>query len=432
MLRSERLRTESQPRRFLVAQLGARRHYAVPVILHEAGLLETFCTDFCANGGLLHLVRSVVPAGLRPQSLKRLLDRRVELIPTSKIRCFPGFALHRGLRKRCMDTRGKRNRFHREANERFGRLVAQQGLGSANAVYCFNGAALEIFACAKTRAVTTVLDQTSTPESVFGAIMREEQERWPGWESDRIQPRDWGPMAQREQTEWELADAILCGSEWVKQTVGSANGPTERCQVVPYGINPKAMRGRIRRPVGAKLRVLFVGTVSLGKGIQYLLQAARELKAEDCVFRAVGHVAVTDLVVKELRSSVELIGHVPRSAMARQYDWGDVLVLPSIAEGSAGVCYEALAAGLPVITTKNAGSVVRDGREGYIVPMRDPARLASRIAELVSDRGLLEELSRGALARAEQFTWDSYSKRLIQAIPGLQLPDPRVTNSEPI
>jgi len=92
------------------------------------------------------------------------------------------------------------------------------------------------------------------------------------------------------------------------------------------------------------------------------------------------------------------------------------MVLPALAEGSAYVCYEALACGLPVITTPNAGSVVRDGIEGYIVPIRDADALAERIMRLAHNRPLLAEMSNRAVARAEEYVWERWSERLLGAI----------------
>jgi glycosyltransferase involved in cell wall biosynthesis len=102
--------------------------------------------------------------------------------------------------------------------------------------------------------------------------------------------------------------------------------------------------------------------------------------------------------------------------MAEHYAWADLFLLPSICEGSATVCYEALAAGLPVITTENAGSVVRDGIDGFIVPIRDPGAIAERLENLHRDRALLESMSRAALERAREFTVEKYAERLLSAL----------------
>ena len=101
--------------------------------------------------------------------------------------------------------------------------------------------------------------------------------------------------------------------------------------------------------------------------------AAQVLKSGEYEFRAVGPANVSHEAQRRLRECLDLVDAVPRNETPHQYEWADVLVLPSVSEGSANVCYEALAAGVPVITTKNAGSVVRDGGYIRIQPVDDNA-----------------------------------------------------------
>ena len=402
--------------RIAVAQLGARRNYAIPAILESAGLLECFYTDLCANVWPLRLISRVCPSWSQPAGLKRLLARHVDRVPGAKIRCFPRFALQRIFRGRYATSPAGLLRSWLRANQEFGRLVTQRGFGDANTVYAFNGAALEMFRCAKDRGMRTILEQTDAPVAIEERLLQEERQRWPGWEYEGAQPEDWTPMADREVAEWRLADTIVCGSEYVREGIQAEAGPTQRCAVVPYGVKAGFFRSAPRTRKHRELRVLFVGTVCLRKGIPYLLEAAKQLKSERIVFRVVGPVRVADHAVKELERYLELVGPVPRSTVAREYEWADVFVMPSISEGSANVCYEALAAGLPVITTPNAGSVVRDGQDGYIVPIRSAESLAQRIRLLVADRNLLQHFGENATARARNFTWDHYAKRLLSTI----------------
>ncbi len=90
-------------------------------------------------------------------------------------------------------------------------------------------------------------------------------------------------------------------------------------------------------------------------------------------------------------------------------------MLPSLAEGSAEVTYEALAAGIPTITTPAAGSIVRDGVDGRIIPERDSNALAAAILEIVEDRKKRERMSHAARERAREFTLEKYGERLVGA-----------------
>jgi glycosyltransferase involved in cell wall biosynthesis len=98
--------------------------------------------------------------------------------------------------------------------------------------------------------------------------------------------------------------------------------------------------------------------------------------------------------------------------MVQQYQWADFLVLPTLCEGSANVCFEAMSTGLSVITTPNAGSVVRDGVDGFVVPIRDCDSLSDRMATLIGDSRRREKMGLNAWTRVQEFSRESYGERL--------------------
>src|SRR3989441_8298497 len=112
------------------------------------------------------------------------------------------------------------------------------------------------------------------------------------------------------------------------------------------------------------------------------------------------------------RDMFQHIPNVPRAEVHHWFERADVFVYPSLHEGSALAIYEALACGLPIITTPNSGSMVQDGIQGYVVPIRDVERLKEKILLLYENRELRQEMSRRARLRAEEFTWAAYRQRL--------------------
>ena len=403
--------------RAIVAQIGARRHYAIPVMLDRAGMLERLYTDFCAEDPCMRMLGALLPETLRPGAMKKVLARKVTGVPRKKIRCFPLFTLRRMFARRGDRSPADSYRQWLQANRQFNQLVIRAGFGEADTVYVFNGAGLEILEHAKALGLRTIVDQTDAPVAFEESLLSQEREKWPAWEHGTVDTTAWAPMAEREQAEWELAHTIVCGSSYVRDGIDAVAGPISRCGVVPYGFDNSAITVR-KKSVSTEisLRVLFVGTLCLRKGIQYLWQAARLLHGRRFDIRAVGPTRLTDYAMQQLRKSIELMGSVPRPTVQRQYAWADVLVLPSISEGSANVCYEALAHGVPVITTYNAGSVVRDGIEGFIVPICDAPSIAEALSKLASDHALLKNMSEAAVARAAAFRWEQYSRRLLSAI----------------
>ena len=138
---------------------------------------------------------------------------------------------------------------------------------------------------------------------------------------------------------------------------------------------------------------------------------ARNFRGE---FRIAGNAPASVRSQKACRH-LNFLGRTSREKIAEEFACADIVVLPSLAEGSAGVIYEALAAGVPIVTTPEAGSV-RDGIEGRIVPSRDPDALANAITEIVEDRPKRERMAYAARERAQEFTLERYGERLIAAL----------------
>src|SRR5262249_2465152 len=144
-------------------------------------------------------------------------------------------------------------------------------------------------------------------------------------------------------------------------------------------------------------RVLFVGTANLRKGIHVLARAAERLagRGKPYDIRAAGGGPTAGALRRECRH-LPLPGRVPLLPVEEELARAGGFVLAWRAEGAAEATYEALAAGVPVVTTTAAGSVVRDGIEGRIVPEGDPEALAEALQELVADRPRRTRMARAA------------------------------------
>lgn len=393
---------------YIVAQLGARMHYAVPRILHGAGMLERFFTDIYANESSTPGAR---PPKWMPGPLRRLAGRHAVGVPSELVRSFPWFGVRYAAARYAFDSL----QTHIRAGRRFCELVAKSDFGRASATYTFNSAGLELLRAARKRKMRTVSEQTIVPYPVERSMLAEETTRFPEWAGVPVDDRQVAEFASREAAEWDLADVILCASAYVRESIGAVGGPMERCVVVPYGVQPSSPAPRRPSRSGRKLRVLTVGTIGLRKGSQYVLQAATEV-AHLADFRMIGPIQVSGIIEQRLRRAVDLVGPIPRADVTAHYRWADVFLLPSLCEGSAIATYEALAAALPVICTPNTGSVVRHGEDGFIVPVRDVAAIVQAVTQLAGDESLWRRMASNAEQRAREFALDRYSERLLQAL----------------
>ena len=397
----------------LVAQIGARMHYAVPRLLHQAGRLERLYTDICAVKSWPRALR-LLPARLRSARVRRLLARTPAGLPASEITAFTKFGREYAHRLARAASPTDVTATVMWAGRTFCEKVIAGGLGHASAVYTFNNAGLELLRHARELGRFTVLEQTIAPKQIEREWLDGEQEKFPDWESAPQRDRLLDRYLARQSAEWQTADVILCGSEFVRAGVERCGGPVHRCRIVPYGVD-SSFYPTARTCHPGPLRVLIVGAVGLRKGSPYVLAAARHLQRR-AKFRMVGEMPVSPRAKVQLRSLVELIGPVPRSEMLEHFQWADVLLLPSLCEGSATVSYEALACGLCIIATPNAGTVVRDGVDGFIIPARDADAIVQSLQTLIDDRERLLDMSANAKRRSLEFNLRAYQRHLLAAL----------------
>lgn len=399
--------------KFIVVQIGARRGYAVPAILEKAGMLERFYTDICADVGLGKWLCAGRGLPVIGSKLQRLAARRLPPEIRRKTRTFTAPTLRHGM-KLMFNRKNPADQFreHLRWSCDLGNAMARAGFGGATHVFSMLGEGGPLLPEARRRGLKVVSEVyilLSTER-----ILAEERKLFPDWEPEQ-------PDYDSIRREFPSSNALLthtdfavCPSEAVRDDLADNFGiPRERSVVVPYGMNPQLLE---LPPQPQQGRVLFVGTAELRKGIHYLAMAAEKLTAKNirCEFRVAGNVS-PQIARRTECKHLNFLGRVPRERIAEEYQQADIFVLPSLAEGSAEVTYEALAAGLPVITTRAAGSVVRDGIEGRIVPERNADALADAIGQLVEDRPLRERMAAAARERARDYTWEKYGGRLVSA-----------------
>lgn len=207
------------------------------------------------------------------------------------------------------------------------------------------------------------------------------------------------------------ADAILAPSDYVRDTLIGAGARPDRIFLLPYAADTGAF-GRTAEPPTPPVRILFAGQIGLRKGVVYLLEAMRGVALADAEVVLLGRIEGDGAWLAPYRDLFVHKPHLPHAEIPAVFGTAHIYVYPSLHEGSTMSIYEAMATGLPVVATPNSGSMVRDGIDGYIVPIRDVAALQDRIVRLCRDPGLRARMGEAARRRAREFTWDAYAKRL--------------------
>lgn len=331
--------------------------------------------------------------------------RRVE-IPADKLRTIALVELAALVLSR---MRFPRERLWHLRNGLFQRLVPQCEIEAADVVIGFDTAAWLIGGRAVHAGKKFVLDQSvAHPLSRAGAVRAAggNETMWP----EAFVPRS-EDVRQAESREHRLADAVVAASSFARQTLVENGVPADKIRVIPYGVGDEWIEaGRLRRqqprPKGRPYRFLYAGYVTPRKGVGILLDAWRQMDVSGAELRLAGG----GRVEAENARNLVFLGQTSREALLREMQDADAFVFPSLFEGFGLVLLEAMAAGLPVITTPNTAGpdLLRDGREGLLVPAGDPRLLRRAMEGFLADPERAHAMGERAHETAMQFTWRRY------------------------
>lgn len=388
--------------RVVVAQLGARQHYQVPLACHRNNSLARMHTDFWKP--LPKFPVSKI-GGTAPGFLKRAAGRSHSDLPDNLIRSYSLEATYWESRLKFSRNKIDRYKIHTLWGSRFAKKVAASLREEEfTTFFGFSSTSLEALNEAKKQGALTVLDEIA-PTHIEDKILAQEQSRFPGWE-----PRS-GPTPQafldRMREEWSVADRILVNSEWSRKALLSEGVPVEKLHVVPIAYHKASTPIEVKsRQPNEPLKVLWLGTLCLRKGFPYAVEAARMLESENVTFTFAGPTNI-DLSAVNLPKNVTILGQVPRSDVRELWQSHHVFILPSLSDGFAITQLEAVANGLPIITTPNCGDVVEHGRCGLRIAPCDSQALADAVRIFLDGEVDLQTASEQALERSRSFSLDA-------------------------
>jgi len=294
---------------------------------------------------------------------------------------------------------------------------AREVRASDAAVVANFGVALPAFRVAKRRGGLAVLNYPIAHHRFAARVLEEEAEREPEFAATLVAQQYPRELEGRMDAECALADLILVGSEFVRRSFLREGCAPGKIAVVPYGTDLTRFHPRKECRDAGRFRILFAGQITQRKGISYLLRAYESIRGADTELLLVGSCGGQERVFAPYRHLFRHSPPLPRAAMAEIYHSADVLVLPTLLEGLPLVVLEAMACGLPVIATaRGAEQIVRDGIDGFLVPVRDAAALAAKLELLRRDRELRRHMGANAARRAAEFGWESYMHGVGEAI----------------
>jgi glycosyltransferase involved in cell wall biosynthesis len=283
-------------------------------------------------------------------------------------------------------------------------------LESSNIFHCLSGYGpiSHVLAHQKFGSIT-VCDRGSSHIEYQRDILNDEYSRWgiPRKNTDR--------GIEYDLAEYEECDLIVVPSNFVRKTFLEKGIRDKKISVIPYGVNLSTF---YPVPKTDKVfRVIFVGTISLRKGIPYLLQSLSGLNLPNFEVGLIGGMThEIKPIINNFSGPFKYLGFIPRTELYRYYSQGSLFVIASIEEGLALVQSQAMACGLPVIATTNTGAedLITDSVHGFIVPIRDSQAIREKVLYLYENPKARDEMANQALLRANSLGgWRSYGDEIL-------------------
>ena len=287
-------------------------------------------------------------------------------------------------------------------------------------VYAYEDCAERTFEVARELGFGRVYDLPIAYWETAQRLLRDEAKRYPQWEPTLGGTRDSDEKLGRKTRELDLAEVVICPSAFVLNSLPEKARATKKCVVAPFGSPAHVDNGLYKKHEShtGSLRFLFAGALTQRKGLADLFAATKLVGSKEVELVVMGSLILpmhfyrnefADFVYEPPRAHADVL---------RLMQSCDVLVLPSIVEGRALVQQEAMACGLPLIVTRNAGGedLIVEGKTGFLVPPGAPAAIAEKIAWFVQNRSELPAMSAMARAKAAELTWPDYGEKILHAI----------------
>ena len=220
--------------------------------------------------------------------------------------------------------------------------------------------------------------------------------------------------------ECDAADRIVVPSIYSYNSFVDLGYPADKVVQVPLGVDAAEITPRLSNSTSwtpeRPFTVLMVGTSALRKGAFYLLSAWERLRLRNA--RLIIRCDIPARAKPYTRiAGVEIVAAVPRRELVRLYEKSTVFCFPSVDDGFGLVVLEAMAAGLPVVTTRHVGAseLITQGQEGFVVPIRDIDAIAESLQRLYDNPTLTRRMGEAARQLALQYTWKRYGATMIAA-----------------
>lgn len=405
----------------ILSHAGKQHSYYIAKSLYQLGLLKQFYTSSYINSGLL---QDLVKKSGNTFWSRRFLEGLPPALVTSNWRFEIKELVYAKLHGKGVKTL---NAVY-ERDEKFDSYMSKKISGiTADVFWGFQGSSLQSLKAANSKGMASICELSTGHVIEAVKLLGEEAQLHPEWADSFDNLTFPSHYMKRLEEEPHVARYVIAASEFTKKTLKKAGVSAHKIfnlplgfdlQKVPYDLN--SFSAGSNRP----LRLLYAGRITQRKGIAYMLEAMKAFNKRHVELHMIGFVHGSGQGLKPYKGLYHLHPAISQEQLFRQYSQFDALILPSLFEGFGLVIIEALAAGLPVITTPNTigADVIKNDVNGYLVPIRDVGAIEKAITSLCSkSTDELLQMRVSARESALNMSWSTYGKRLKDFIDNINI-----------
>lgn len=391
------------PKQVTVSYMGVHQAFQLALAAHEGGLLKKFHTSVLDAPGKWGGMAS------RIFGPDRMVNRRVKGLDETLVAEYPWPLLWKMIRDRfapslSLDWTSISDAFDRQAAQHFLNDPSQVFVGTETC-------ALLGMSAARSCGATTVLDCPQLHPQLLRSLMLQAAEQAKMAINVFI---DFPDMADRKQREYEMADHLLIYSEIHRRSFLMAGFDEKRLFECPLWVDPALWHPdsfESSSKEKKRLQVLFVGSLSLRKGIPFLLKAF-ELGQGAWDLTLVGPVSRECVpILAKFEGRIRVLEAQKKVQLRKLYSSHDLFVLPSVVDTFGFVALEAMACGTPALVSENCGAPVPDA--SWRFPAMDPVATNELIMTYALSPTKVRTHSVIARQFAQQFTPGQYRRCIL-------------------
>lgn len=344
-----------------------------------------------------------------PTFYLQISNRVLHGVPSNKISTFPiieaKYLINRSFRKEFTE-----NQLHYIKNRSFQLSLKKSQIIPSDIIIGFDTSSWILIDVVKKNGKKFILDQSIGHSIEMAKTFKELNLQYPEWVRHINKKEE--KFLELEKFEYDNAPYIVVASTFSKETLIKNGVEEKKIFLNPYGVDLTQFYYHPKE-IKQKKIFLFIGTVDVRKGIPFLMKCWSKANLQYCELWIVGPVdnAIKQKLEKE--ASVKVFGKIINAQLSEIMKQAHVFVFPSFFEGFGLVILEAMASGLPVITTTaTVGTdLIENGKEGFVITPGDEEQLIKYLHFFDANPGEITIMGKQARLKAEQYTWKEYGKR---------------------